>query len=182
MIRFSILIIAMSTAAADSSITFAHFSGDVRYEYLQSDLRLSSGGQSAQFAGASHVMHYDLIYHTNSKTSRAQIFGAVGGGGKLFVGNGTEEAVQPLSQYGYFTKTRSFKPMASAGGGFTYRMGSKMVFRAEVRDFITGFPTVVLTPPPGVKYGKLLNDIVPMVGVMYVFKSAPTEPPPSKKS
>jgi hypothetical protein len=27
----------------------------------------------------------------------------------------------------------------------------------------------VLTPPPGVKYSSLLHDIVPMVGLSYMF-------------
>src|ERR1017187_8645465 len=59
---------------------FVHFSGELRYEYLQSDLRLSAGGQTAQFSGAADAVHYDAIYHTGSKESRAQLFGAVGGG------------------------------------------------------------------------------------------------------
>ena len=67
-------------------------------------------------------MHYDVIFHTGSKESRAQLFGAVGGGVKIFLGTGAEEAYQPLSQYGYFTSTHAIKPMVSAGGGFTYRL------------------------------------------------------------
>ena len=36
---------------------------------------------------------------------------------KLFRGTGAEEAYQPLSQFGYFTKTQAIKPMISVGGG-----------------------------------------------------------------
>jgi hypothetical protein len=158
---------------------FVHLSGELRYEYLQSDMRLSAGGQTAQFNGNSQAIHYDLIYHNNPKESRLQFFGAAGGGVKAFFGTGSQEAYQPLSQYGYFTQTKAAKPMISAGGGFTYQLGPHLIFRAEVRDFITGFPTAVLTPPTGVKYGTWLNDIVPMVGISWVKKSAQTEPPPS---
>jgi hypothetical protein len=147
---------------------FAHLSGELRYEYMQSDLRLSAGSQTAQFSGAAHAIHYDVVYHTNRGESRMQFFGAVGGGVKDFVGTGTEEASQPLSQYGYFTKAQNLKPMITAGAGFTYALAPKLFLRAEVRDFITAFPTAVLTPPPGVKYGSLLNEIVPMVGIVYV--------------
>jgi hypothetical protein len=145
---------------------YHHISGEIRYEYMQSDLRLAAGGQTAQFNGAAHAIHYDVIFHTNRKESRAQLFGAVGGGVKAFFGTGAEEAFQPLSQFGYFTQT--IKPMISAGAGVMYRLGPNVYLRTEVRDFMTTFPTAVLTPAPGVKYGSLLHEVVPMVGIVYV--------------
>jgi hypothetical protein len=144
-------------------------SGEIRYEYLQNDLRLASGGQTAQFAGAAHAIHYDLVYHTQRKESNLQFFAALGGGMKLFRGTGTEEAYQPLSQFGYFTKTQAINPMISVGGGFTYRLRNRLFLRAEVHDFITPFPTAVLTPAPGVKFGRLLQDLVPLVGLSYIY-------------
>ena len=146
---------------------YRHISGEIRYEYMQSDLRLSAGGQTAQFSGAAHAIHYDIVYHTSREESRTQFFGSLGGGVKAFLGTGTEQAFQPLSQYGYFTKTRTLKPLVSAGAGVTYRLGPSLLLRAEVRDFITTFPTAVLTPAPGVKYGTLLHEIVPMVSLVY---------------
>lgn len=146
---------------------YTHVSGEIRYEFMQSDLQLSSGGQKAQFSGISHALHYDVVYHTNHGESPVQFFGAVGGGIKAFVGTGTEAAFQPLSQYGYFTKTQTVKMMLSAGVGFTCKLSPKLSLRGEVRDFMSAFPTDVLTPPPGVKYGNLLNEIVPMIGIVY---------------
>jgi hypothetical protein len=146
-----------------------NLSGEIRYEYLQNDLRLSSGGETAQFAGAAHAIHYDIVYHTSRKESNLQFFAALGGGVKLFRGNGAEEAYQPLSQFGYFTRTQAIKPMVSVGGGFTYRLSNRIFLRAEIRDFITPFPTAVLTPAPGVKFGSVLQDLVPMVGLSYIY-------------
>ena len=40
-------------------------------------------------------------------------------------------------------------------------------FRAEVREFMTPFPKDVITPAPGAKVGRLLHNIVPMVGLSY---------------
>jgi len=145
-----------------------HISGEIRYEFFQSDLQLSSSGQTARFAGQAHAVHYDILYRVRNTESRVQFYGAAGGGMKIFRGTGTEEAYQPLSQYGYFTKTLTIKPMISAGGGVTFRLAPKLVLRAEVRDFITPFPTQVLTPAPGVKFGSFLNDVVPMVALEYV--------------
>jgi len=146
---------------------FQHFSGQIRYEYMQSDLRLSSGGQSAQFSGAAHAVHYDAVFHTGSGESRVQAFAALGLGLKDFVGNGTEAAYQPLSQFGYFTKTSSWKPMGTVAAGVAFALNSNLSLRAEVRDYMTAFPTAVLTPAPGVKFGSFLNEVVPMISIVY---------------
>jgi len=147
----------------------AHWSGEVRYEFFDSSLKLSGGGSSASFSGMAHAIHYDLIYHTNRKHSPVQFFAAVGGGLKIFEGTGSQEAYQPLMQFGYFTQTHQLKPMISVGGGFTYKLSERVYLRTEVRDFISPFPTAVIAPPQGVSYGSILQDIVPMVGVTYVF-------------
>src|SRR4051794_3046008 len=96
---------------------YKHLSGEVRYTFLQSNLKLSSGGTTATFAGNTHAIYYDVLIHTSRRESRAQVFGAVGGGMKIFRGTGKEAAFQPLSQFGYFTKTQAVKPMLSVGGG-----------------------------------------------------------------
>src|SRR5580704_5697873 len=51
---------------------YSHLTGELHYEYLQSDLRLTSGGQTAQFTGGEHALHFDMVYHTNRKESRTQ--------------------------------------------------------------------------------------------------------------
>jgi len=144
-------------------------SGEIRYEYLQNDLRLASSRQTAQFDGVAHAIHYDVVYHTQRKESNVQFLAAIGGGMKVFRGTGAEQAYQPLSQFGYFTRTQAIKPMISLGGGFTYRLSNHLFLRAEVRDFITPFPTAVLTPAPGVQFGSVLQDLVPMVGLSYIY-------------
>lgn len=146
-----------------------HFAGEVRYEFLQSDLQLSSGGTTAKFNGVAHAVHYDLIWHTNRKDSPVQFFAAAGGGMKIWQGTGTEQAYQPLSQFGYFTKTHAVKPMASVGAGITYRVSQRIYLRTEFRDFITMFPTQLIAPAPNTKYGSVLHNFVPMVGMDYVF-------------
>ncbi|MBZ5620444.1 MAG: porin family protein [Acidobacteriia bacterium] len=149
---------------------YRHLSGELRYGFQQSNLRLDSGGKEATFSGTSHVVHYDLVWHTNKKEdSRTQYFVAAGGGMKLFRGTGKEAAYQPLSQFGYFTKTQAIKPMATIGGGVRYALSPRVYLRAEFRDYITMFPKQLITPAPGTKYGSILHDFVPMVTVSYEF-------------
>jgi len=150
---------------------YRHVSGEIRYEYMQSNLRLTSGGQTADFTGAAHALHYDVVFHTAGGSEMpVQGFASIGGGLKAFMGNGTESATQPLSQYGYFTKTNQVKPMLTGSAGIKVRVSSGVALRFEVRDFATQFPTNVLTPPPGVKYSKWLNDVVPMVSLIFTTK------------
>jgi hypothetical protein len=148
---------------------YNHISGELHYAFLQSNLRLQSGGTEATFSGVSHVLHYDVVWHTNRKGSRTQYFGAVGGGLKVFRGTGTEAAYQPLSQFGYFTKTQALKPMGTVAIGMRYALRPKVFLRTEIRDYITMFPKELITPAPGTKYGSMLHDFVPMVSISYEY-------------
>jgi hypothetical protein len=147
---------------------YGHIGGELRYAYLQNNLQLKSGGSSVSFSGMAHVVHYDLILHTARKHS-VQFFAAIGGGLKVFRGTGAEAAYQPLSKYGYFTKTQALKPMASVGGGIKFFISRKVCLRTEFRDYITAFPEEIIAPAPGAKFGSILHDFVPMAGLSYEF-------------
>jgi hypothetical protein len=149
--------------------TYSHIGGELRYAYLQNNLKLSSGGSSVSFAGMAHVVHYDLILRTSRKHSPVQFFAAIGGGMKFFRGTGKEAAYQPLSQFGYFTKTQTLKPMASVGGGVKFYLTRNVCLRTEVRDYITAFPKELIAPAPGAKFGSILHDLVPMAGLSVEF-------------
>lgn len=145
---------------------YKHIGGEIRYAYLQSNLSLKSGGTEASFSGVSHVVHYDLIFKTARNSGKVQLFAAVGGGVKVFRGTGKEAPYQPLEQYGLLTRTQTTKPMASVGGGVKFALSKKVFLRTEFRDYITAFPEQIITPPnSSVKYGKILHDFVPMVGL-----------------
>jgi hypothetical protein len=148
---------------------YKHLSGEIHYTFLQSDLKLSSGGTTATFSGNTHAIYYDVLIHPSRRESRGQLFGAIGGGMKIFRGTGKEAAFQPLSQFGYFTKTQAVKPMLSVGGGMKFRLTPRVSLRTEVRDFVTPFPKDLITPAPGAKFGRLLHDFVPMVSVGYEY-------------
>ena len=147
--------------------SYKHIGGEIHYGFLQSDLKLSSGGSTASFAGQSHVLHYDVTFHTHNN-NKVQLFAAIGGGMKIFRATGVEAAYQPLSQFGYFTREQVVKPMGDAGAGVKIALSNRVYLRMEFRDYITAFPKEVITPPTGTKYGTLLHDFVPMVGLGFV--------------
>jgi hypothetical protein len=146
-----------------------HIGGEVRYNFMQNDLKLSNGGTTVTFGGQSHAIYYDLILRTSHRESRVQAFAAIGGGMRIFRGTGKEAASQPLMDYAYLTKTQTVKPMLSVGGGMKFKLAPRLSLRTEVRDFVTPFPKEVITPAPGMKAGRLLHDIVPMVGISYEY-------------
>jgi hypothetical protein len=148
---------------------YPHIGGEIRYGFMQSNLKLQSGATKVTFSGQAHVVHYDLIFHTGRKESGAQFFAAAGGGLKIFRGTGREAAYQPLSQYAYLTRTQALKPLIGVGGGVRVAIGQRLFLRTEVRDYITTFPKDVITPAPGAKIGRLLHDFVPMVGISYEY-------------
>ena len=145
----------------------SHLAGEIRYEFMQSDLRLDASGQKATFAGQAHAVHYDFVYRSNRGEASTNFFVSGGAGVKAYFANGVESATQPLSQYGYFTKGHSMMALATASVGVNFKVSQHVSLRIEARDFITKFPTAVITPPPGVKYGTMLNELTPMVSVVY---------------
>jgi hypothetical protein len=134
-----------------------------------SDLKLSGNGSDVSFKGMSHAIHYDFLYSPAARRSKVQPFVAAGAGVKLYRGTGKEQAYQPLSNFAYLTRTQDLRPLIAAGGGFKYRVGEHMFFRAEIRDYITPFPKKVITPAPGAKVSGWLQDFVPMFGLSFSF-------------
>lgn len=143
--------------------------GEIRYQFQKADLRASSNGQSVTFAAQSHLVHYDILLHSNSTEDSVRPFVAFGGGMKGYRGTGAERAFQPLSNVAALSAVRQWQPMLSFGGGIKWRVGNRMTMRAEVRDFVTPFPKDVILPAPGNKISGFLHDITPMFGVSYLF-------------
>ena len=145
--------------------------GEFRYTFEMNDLRLSSGGTEAKFGGQAHVIGYDLILHPRAiHGGKVQPFLAVGGGMKLYRGTGTEQAYQNLENFALLTRTQQVEPMISVGGGIKMMIGRRLLLRAEVRDYLTPFPSNVIAPVPPAKIGGWLNDFVPMIGISYIFE------------
>lgn len=149
---------------------YSRLSGEVRYMYQMSDLKLESGGNEAVFSGQTHLIYYDLIYQVSPRQSKVKLFAAGGGGVKVFRGTGAEAAYQPLSNFAYLTRTRQVEPMVSLGGGMKVPLNAHTFLRVEIRDFLSPFPDQVIAPAPHVSGGGWLHDLVPMVGLSYTFK------------
>jgi hypothetical protein len=143
--------------------------GEIRYLFARSDMRLTGNGVDYRFAARSHLVHYDVLIHANSGEDRIRPFVAIGGGLKGYFGAGAERAVQPLSNLAILSRTSQWKPLLSVGGGVKWTIGQRWLLRAEVRDYITPIPREVILPAPGATISGWIHDIVPMVGISYLF-------------
>jgi hypothetical protein len=144
---------------------YSHWSGEIRYLFELRNLHLTSGGTSASFSGAAHVLQFEIQYQLRPHSERVRPFLAVGGGMKVFQGIGEDAAYQPLMQYAWLTRTSELRPMLSVGAGCKVYLKRRMVLRFGLRSQITGFPSKVIAPAPGMAIKGWLYDFVPTVGL-----------------
>jgi outer membrane protein with beta-barrel domain len=143
--------------------------GEIRYEYLPGDLKVSSGGASATFNGQAHAIHYDFLFHFAPSGSHIRPFVSAGGGVKIYQGTSSATVTQPLSALALLTNTHETKGLGVFGGGIKARLTRHAMLRFEVQDFLTPFPRQVIAPAPGAKISGLLNEIVFMAGLGFTF-------------
>jgi hypothetical protein len=158
--------------AAFTQNLYSHLSGEIIYLYEQRNLQLSSGSESATFAGRAHVLAYEILYRFHPLNTRVRPYLALGGGMKIFEGTGAEAAYQPLMQYAYLTQTRQLKPVLTFGGGLKVALRGRMSARIDLRDQFTSFPTNVISPAPGMAISSWLHDFVTTVGLEWSLDSA----------
>ena len=146
---------------------YNYWSGEVRYLYRQSDLKLESGGASTRFAANTTVLNFDFLWHSRPRESSVRPFVAFGAGMRFLDGTGTESASQPLGRFAGLTHTLESLPAGDAGGGVTVNFHKSWQFRAEVRDYIGPAPQKVIAAAPGATVSSWLNDIIGTVSIAY---------------
>jgi len=143
--------------------------GELRYEFLQGDLKAKSGGIEETFSGYSHAIHYDFLVHFAPTGAKIRPFVAAGGGVKIFLGTGAPSVTQPLDRLVLLTHAHEVKGLGSVGAGLKASVSKRAQVRVEVHDFITPFPRQVIAPAAGAKISGLLHDIVFMGGIAITF-------------
>jgi Outer membrane protein beta-barrel domain len=141
--------------------------GELRYDYEHSDLRLASSGTTVNFGGMTNAIHYDFLLHFAPSEAHVRPFIAAGAGAKFFSGTGTEQPYQALSNLALLTKTSQFEPVISVGGGLKVGLTKSTMLRLEVHDYLSPFPTSVITPAQGSKIGGWLQDFVVSAGLSF---------------
>lgn len=147
----------------------AHWGGELRYLYRQSNIKLTSGGTSTEFDARTNIIHYDVTAFPAARESRVRPFVAVGGGMQMLQGTGAESASQPLGNFVALTKTTETSFVVDGGAGIRANFGSSWQFRVEVRDYVSPAPGKVTTLAPGARMGSWMNDVIGMVSIAYTW-------------
>lgn len=143
--------------------------GELRYDYENTNLKLSSGSTNASFGADTHAIHYDFQLHFTPRGSHVRPFVAAGGGVKLYRGTGQEAAFQPLSNLALLTKANEITGLISVGAGIKLSLAHALQLRLEVHDFLTPFPKKVIAPAQGSKVNGWLQDFVALAGISFTF-------------
>jgi len=148
---------------------YKYIGGELRYEFLQGDLKAKGAGAEETFSGYSHNIHYDFLVHFAPTGAKIRPFVAAGGGVRILLGTGSPTVSQPLDRLVLLTHTHEVKGLGSVGGGFKASVSKRAQVRVEVHDFISPFPKQVIAPAAGAKISGLLHDIVFMGGIAITF-------------
>ena len=148
--------------------SYRYWSGEVRYLYRYSNLRLSAGSADVNFAAHTHLVTIDFLRHLRPREDRIRPFFVFGGGAKVIKGTGIESAAQPLGRLAALTATSEVMPVADGGFGVKVNVRKSVRVRFEVRDYVSRTPNKVIAPAPGASFDGVLNDIVGSVAISFV--------------
>jgi len=160
---------SVAAGAFLGSNMYKFIGGELRYEYLPGDLKVSSGGTEATFNGEAHAIHYDFLFHFAPTETKIRPFVAGGAGVKVYRGTSPATVTQPLQGLALLTNTHETKGLGSVAVGLKAQASRRFGLRFEVRDLITPFPRQVIAEAPGAKNSGLLHDIVVMGGIAITF-------------
>jgi hypothetical protein len=146
-----------------------HLAVEGRYTFQDGDLALSSQGREANLDGDAQSALGEMLLYANSKESRFRVFAAGGAGVKIYQGTQRITGPRPLSDFASLQKASQACPLLTFGGGVKYALSPRWIVRLDVRDYVTPFPTGVITPAAGAHIGGWLHDLVPTLGISRVF-------------
>ena len=148
---------------------FEHVSGEMRYLYHDGDPFLSTSAAKGSIQGQSHAFHYDVLFHARGRQSRVRPYIAVGVGAKYYATTGPAPVPQPMPKIAGLAGTNQFRALFTGGAGVKYRLTDHILVRADVRDYVTAFPTHLIVPAAnGTDHG-IFHQFTPLFGVSYVF-------------
>ncbi len=148
---------------------YQHLTGEFRYTFQDGDPFLESGGVKTNMQGQSHAFVYDLLVQARPREARIRPYLAGGLGAKWYRTTGPENPFQPLRSIGVLTTRNDVVPVISVGGGVSIQVHTNVRVRLDFRDYITPFPSNVITPVRFATARGMLHMFTPLLGVGFAF-------------
>jgi hypothetical protein len=154
----------LATAVITENL-YEHFSGEIRYVYNDGPTFLQSSGVSGDIRAQSHSFSYDMLAHLNPRESRIRPYLAGGVGARYYETTGRAPIPQPVPHIAALVPTTQWKALFNFGGGVKIRVTEHIIFRADLRDYLTPFPDRLFLPVANATTHGILQQITPMFGV-----------------
>ena len=150
---------------------YNYIGGEVRYLFRAGAPMINYQGTRADMSGYSNTVVYDLMFHMKPRDARFRPFVAAGAGIKVYTGTGDRFQLvgQPLLRFAALTPVTQVEPAISVGGGVKYLVRRHVLLRADFRTYMTPLPNCVFRTPPGSSIRGWVFDLVPQIGVSYMF-------------
>jgi hypothetical protein len=149
--------------------TYNYFSGEARYLYRFSDLRLSSAGTIVDFGAHTQIAEGVFLFHFRPRQSRIRPFLAAGGGISVLSGTGRQSAGQPLGHFAALNATREALPTADVGVGVKINLQKHLRLRLEADDYLSATPGKVIAPAPGATLGGVMHNVIAFAALSFTF-------------
>ena len=146
-----------------------YVSAEFNYLYHDGHPFLQAPGVKSDIQGNSHALTVGLLFHLRPPEHRWRPFLAGSMGAKEYVIAGPAPFPQPVPEIASLTTNDVWKVVFSVGGGVKFRLISRVVLRAELRDYLTTFPRQQIVPAPHNTARGVFQQLTPLFGVSYTF-------------
>jgi hypothetical protein len=144
-----------------------HLAIEGRYIYQDGDLQIRGRGTEANLDGDSSALLGELVCSLLRRHAWLRPYFAAGGGVKVYRGTQNAAADEPLMDLALLHHATQAVALVSYGGGVKWHFAEHWWARLDLRDYVTPFPTRVISAAPGVHLNGRLHDFVPTLGLSW---------------
>jgi hypothetical protein len=147
---------------------YNYIGGECQYVFRSGGTQLKSPGIVETASGYSNILVYNLTVYMTHRESRIRPFVAAGAGIKIYT-NSSRFVPQPLAGTALLLQGTEVKPAVSFDGGVKYMLPRHVQLRLDFRAYASPTPDDLIRPVAAARIKGWLFDLMPMVGVAYVF-------------
>ena len=138
-----------------------------RYIYQDGDLQILGRSAEANLDGDSSALLGELICSLFGRHASLKPYFAAGGGVRVYRGTQNPAADEPLMDLALLHHVTQTVGLVSYGGGAKWHFAEHWWVRLDLRDYVTPFPTQVISPAAGMHLNGWLHDFVPTLGLSW---------------
>jgi hypothetical protein len=144
-----------------------HLGIEGRYIYQDGDLQILGRGEEANLDGDSSAFSGGLVYTVLGRRVALCPYFAAGVGVKVYRGTQNTTPDEPLMVLALLHHATQAVGLVSYGGGVKWHFEEHWWVRLDVRDYVTPFPTHVISAAAGMHLNGWLHDFVPALGLSW---------------